>query len=925
MPTITNRGTVMYGVGGNSGFVWAATASAVDGTPPTNPATYATCTSAVSNGEDWIMIKGFGFGAAIPSDATLTALSIGVRYLVSSNTRWSNMGVECVYQTSTPAMTRINSTAGALSAVAATQSFDALAGGVTLVELRDVDFRVNLYVKRAAVTQSAVFSIDHIDITATYSAPAGADQTWTGDVATIGGAGTSGVFVAGGASWLASVATLGLSGVTTALWIETETPQTWAGSVAELGVAAISDAFSGTVIGGRLTENGGPRVTEDAAPRLLEELPALPQTWTGSTTTLGVTVTAGAFIAGDALWSGSTATVGVAGTSGVFIAGASSWLGGLATIGIAALTGTMTAGALTWAGSTATVGVAGTTDVMTAGPATWTGSVATAGVAGSSGSFGAGGQAWPGSVGTIGVATVSGSFTAGAVTWVSTSIATVGVAGVTDVFVVGTVTWVGSSSTIGVAGQSGAWTGAGPPQDWGGPGPPQLSVTAGLDVWLDASQLALADGAYVDTWTSLSNPALVGTNFNVAPYRPVMRTNGLNGLPVVRFAPGGGLRWPMSELSGETGLNWSIVYVGRMWDTATQGRVVSAGYPPTNVALGYHGGFEDKAYVEGWLLPDVSHAQTTNWKLYTGTSEGVIGLVKAWFYSDGVFLSGDHAVTGGWGGSTFHLNGYSPTSGEETCNCEIAELLFYDHRLTDVDRNAAENYLRSKWLQAPVAQSDIATIAVSGTSGVFTAGGQGWSGSIATVGVAGVSGTFTAGAATWTGSTATVGMAATSGAFTAGTTTWTGSIATVGAAGSSGAWTAGGQAWTGSVATVGTAGTSGAWIAGARTWAGSIATVGVYSFSGTWAAGTNVWIGSVATVGVKATSGTFVSTYVSIGNVARVGVAGQTGTWSQTIIGGKPNVWMGSTWVAKPVKYWNGSAWVAKPMKVWTGSQWELV
>ena len=218
---------------------------------------------------------------------------------------------------------------------------------------------------------------------------------------------------------------------------------------------------------------------------------------------------------------------------------------------------------------------------------------------------------------------------------------------------------------------------------------------AGLLLWLDASQLALADGAEITTWPSLVTPFLVGTNFNVAPYRPSLRANALNSLPVARFAPGGGLRWAQG-LEGVPGLNWTVVYVGRMWGAGV-GRVVSAGYPPANMALGFHGGFEDKAYVEGWLFPDASHAQTTDWKLYAVTAEGVAGAAKAWLYGDGAFLSGDHAITGGWAGATFNLNGYGPTSGEETCNCEIAEVLFYDRRLPDAERQQVEGYLRGKW------------------------------------------------------------------------------------------------------------------------------------------------------------------------------------------------------------------------------------
>jgi hypothetical protein len=139
------------------------------------------------------------------------------------------------------------------------------------------------------------------------------------------------------------------------------------------------------------------------------------------------------------------------------------------------------------------------------------------------------------------------------------------------------------------------------------------------------------------------------------------------------------------------------------------------------MALGYHGGNEDKAYVEGWLSPDVSKPQTTNWHLYTGTQEGVVGSTQAWLYSDGVFLSGGHPVTGGWNGSTFHLNGYNVTGGEETCDCEVAEVVMYDRKLSDLERKQVEDYLRWKWMgiAAPVTHYGRTSLAL--TAAVSTA------------------------------------------------------------------------------------------------------------------------------------------------------------------------------------------------------------
>ncbi len=38
--------------------------------------------------------------------------------------------------------------------------------------------------------------------------------------------------------------------------------------------------------------------------------------------------------------------------------------------------------------------------------------------------------------------------------------------------------------------------------------------------------------------------------------------------------------------------------------------------------------------------------------------------------------------------------------------------------------------------------------------------------------------------------------------------------------------------------------------------------------------------------------------------------------------GGRIKVWLGSSWVEKPIKEWTGAAWVQKPLKVWNGTVW---
>jgi hypothetical protein len=258
-------------------------------------------------------------------------------------------------------------------------------------------------------------------------------------------------------------------------------------------------------------------------------------------------------------------------------------------------------------------------------------------------------------------------------------------------------TWSGTSWSEKPAKvwNGGAWTGK-PVKVWdgfqwvvkGG-----LPVTAGLTIQLDATQMGLSDGAYVNSWPSLVG-SLTGTNISTAPYRPVMRFNALNTKPVVRFIIGSGLRWSGTGID----LNWTVIYVGRMWGTSA-GRIVTSTYTPSNLLIGYWNGFENVAYVEGFLTPDARRSQTTQWRLVTGTGEGVPGDARAWLYENGIYQSGGQPASqngGGWKGY-FNLNGYAATSTEETCDSEIAELLFYNRRLTDPERVSVEGYMRTKW------------------------------------------------------------------------------------------------------------------------------------------------------------------------------------------------------------------------------------
>jgi hypothetical protein len=45
----------------------------------------------------------------------------------------------------------------------------------------------------------------------------------------------------------------------------------------------------------------------------------------------------------------------------------------------------------------------------------------------------------------------------------------------------------------------------------------------------------------------------------------------------------------------------------------------------------------------------------------------------------------------------YALSGYEDATAGETMDCDIAELLIYDTKLSDANRILCEEYLRAKW------------------------------------------------------------------------------------------------------------------------------------------------------------------------------------------------------------------------------------
>ena len=226
--------------------------------------------------------------------------------------------------------------------------------------------------------------------------------------------------------------------------------------------------------------------------------------------------------------------------------------------------------------------------------------------------------------------------------------------------------------------------------NWGGTVAYTPAAVPGLVLHLDPAKLGLTDGADVSWWAG-GVPIALGA---AGPY-PKYVADGLNGQPIVRFAPGLTLRWLNTGVQD----SWTVIYVGRVIGPSI-GRIVTAQYPPTNLLIGYWNGFEDVAYHEGFMAPNTQTTWTGQWRIYS--ADGIPGgaPLTRFFRNDGIgvtTLLGTQTTGTGWQ-NTFCLNGYSATGIEETADCEVAEVCLYNRRLTGQERIDVENFLRTKYL-----------------------------------------------------------------------------------------------------------------------------------------------------------------------------------------------------------------------------------
>ena len=217
-----------------------------------------------------------------------------------------------------------------------------------------------------------------------------------------------------------------------------------------------------------------------------------------------------------------------------------------------------------------------------------------------------------------------------------------------------------------------------------------FSLTSGLQLWLDASTLNVANGAVVSSW-----PTVAGTPYTFTSSNATYLTNIQNGLGVVSFAAGQSGSIPNFVL-GQTQTIFMLTYA--------VGQTTSAVFLEHSPTIDGNAGFllwtgnsENYVINSGSSRIAVSGGNITvanTWLLLEGMNPDSANSNQMSFYLNGAFSatgttqSGTTTVT-----NTLYFNNSSRVSQPSY----LAEILIYNVALTATQRQQVEAYLMFKW------------------------------------------------------------------------------------------------------------------------------------------------------------------------------------------------------------------------------------
>lgn len=211
----------------------------------------------------------------------------------------------------------------------------------------------------------------------------------------------------------------------------------------------------------------------------------------------------------------------------------------------------------------------------------------------------------------------------------------------------------------------------------------------GLKLWLDAgaatfqdtgATVVANDGDPVAFWDDLSGNA-GAVSQTTGTRAGTLRTNVLNGHPVVEFDG----TEDRLENTVNYGVPSTVIYVGRILG-ANRRRVL--GGRSNNWLLGYHSGYKNRFYGQGWLHQPNTAVVDNEWNLF-------VGQINAGLFAR-LYTNGNQQAANT--GPTQGPNGISVGgSSNQWSYSQAAEVIIYDRVLTDPEREAIEAYLNEKY------------------------------------------------------------------------------------------------------------------------------------------------------------------------------------------------------------------------------------
>ena len=235
---------------------------------------------------------------------------------------------------------------------------------------------------------------------------------------------------------------------------------------------------------------------------------------------------------------------------------------------------------------------------------------------------------------------------------------------------------------------------------------PVVPVTAGLELWLDGTDLdGAGDGAAGDPvvgenitrWVDKSGqtPSRDATDLQNDP----AVADGPVGTRVVSFDNDDRIATTHSF----TPAQYTIFGVSRYAGNSRL-RVISS--RDTNWILGHHGGMDERFYANGWIYAVGDN--NTDWHIYAGHINNDAD-PKASFWKDGTLLVSNHAGSHNtnYKPQKIQLNGYN--GGSELSDSEIAEVILYNRVLDSNELDRVGGYLEWKYALGTAYDPDVYT------------------------------------------------------------------------------------------------------------------------------------------------------------------------------------------------------------------------